>query len=196
MATLDLLKQEINETMKSEHDFAKWKLIVVAGLGGAALGLGKESPHYWLMLCIPFVCAYIDLHSYQYQTRIMVLARFIREHGKEDPVLQAYEKLCEKFRQKRTFYMGQYANLSASLGLSLLAPAFAVAPFWDPVRKMSVGAYVAIGLWVLGIVLIVILWGYHIGIDRRVNEIESSAHRAGEHDQENDHKQHKGSREN
>src|SRR5215467_132017 len=178
MAAAELLKQEINETMKSEHDLAKWKLIVVAGLGGAALGLGKDQPHYWLMLCIPFVCAYIDLHSYQYQARIMVLARFIREESHGDPTLKAYEELCKKCREGKAFYMGQYANLSASVGLSLLAPAFAVVPFLEPQRKMTPGAFLAIFLWLAGIALIVVLWNYHTRVIKRVNQIDVATHRA------------------
>src|SRR5579864_4908218 len=103
--SLQLLKQEIVQTMESEHDFAKWKLIVVAALGGTAMGLGKETPRYWLLLFIPFLCAYIDLHSYQYQNRIMVLARFIRDYHPAHPVreddatLHAYEGLCHRFRR-------------------------------------------------------------------------------------------------
>src|SRR5438034_6870926 len=99
--SLNLLKQEINQTLESEHDFAKWKLIVAAALGGVALGLDKSgSAHIWLLLLIPFACAYIDLHLSQYQARILVLAQFIRHyqasgHGEDvDNTLSDYEKYC------------------------------------------------------------------------------------------------------
>src|SRR5947209_12059355 len=125
METLLLLKQEINQTMESEHDFAKWKLIVAAGLGGAALGLGKDNPHYWLLFFVPFACAYIDLHLYQYQERIGVLARFIRNYKPPvaplpavsvppatpgtppDTALQEYELTCHRLRGKHVFDLRQ-----------------------------------------------------------------------------------------
>ena len=178
MEALNLLKEEINETTQSEHDFDKWKLIVVAALGAAALRMGKDASdnHYWLMLCIPFVCAYIDLHSYQLQTKIMVIARFIRDQGKEDATLQNYERLCHEFRKKNVFYLGQYANLSASIILSLLAPAFAVARYWGRIGKLDASAWIAISLWAVGIFLIVGLWRYHMRVVKKVNETDAIEH--------------------
>lgn len=178
MEALNLLKEEINETTKSEHDFDKWKLIVVAALGAAALGMGKDASenHYWLMLCIPFVCAYIDLHSYQLQTKIMVIARFIREHGEEDATLQNYEKICYELHKDKVFYLGQYANLSASIILSMLAPAFAVARYWGPIGRLDANAWIAISLWAVGIFLIVGLRLYHMRVIKRVKTTKVFAH--------------------
>jgi hypothetical protein len=66
--------------MEDEHDLAKWKLGVTAALAAAAFGLAGQNsgPNYWLLLIVPFVCAYVDLYAYQYELRIRVIARFLR----------------------------------------------------------------------------------------------------------------------
>jgi hypothetical protein len=56
METSHLLKEEINQTLDSLHDFAKWKLIVTSALAGAGFGLtsgATSAPHYSLLLFIP-----------------------------------------------------------------------------------------------------------------------------------------------
>lgn len=140
MDSLNLLKQEINQTLESEHDFAKWKLIVAAALGGAAMGLDKSnSAHIWLLLLIPFACAYIDLHLSQYQARILVLAQFIRRYqaigqGEDvDNTLPDYEKCCEQLRSTKGhfFDLGQFANRLASFTLSIVAPVIAFLALWQ-----------------------------------------------------------------
>jgi len=167
MDGVKLLKEEINQTTESEHDFAKWKLIVVAALGAAGLGLGKDAPgdRYWLLIFIPFVCAYIDLHSYQYQTKIMVIARYIRERGIEDTVLQEYEYMAQVFREKDVFYLGQYANLCASVILTLVAAGIAH-------YKGVLGDLAAILMWVAGFALIVGLWIWRGRVINGVNKTE------------------------
>ena len=95
MDSLITLKEEINKNNEMEHDLAKWKLGVTAALGAAAFGLGKDcgTPPYWLLLFVPFVCAYIDLFVYQYELRILVIARFLRQHHQDgDKFLMKYEK--------------------------------------------------------------------------------------------------------
>ncbi len=140
MDSLNLLKQEINQTLDAEHDFAKWKLIVAAALGGTALGLDKSgSAHIWLLLLIPFSCAYIDLHLSQYQARILVLAQFIRRYkasgqGEDlDNTLPDYEKYCEQLRstEGHFFDLGQFANQLASFALSIAAPVIVFLAFWQ-----------------------------------------------------------------
>ena len=140
MDSLNLLKQEINQTLESEHDFAKWKLIVAAALGGTALGLDKSgSGHIWLLLLIPFACAYIDLHLSQYQSRVLVLATFIRRYQASghredvDNTLPDYEKYCEQLRSTKEhfFDLGQSAHRLASFAVSIAAPVVAFLAFWQ-----------------------------------------------------------------
>jgi hypothetical protein len=132
-STLITLKEEINKTLESEHDLAKWKLVVTAALGAAAFGsfeFGKNgsspSPNYWLLLLIPFVCAYVDLFDYQYQLRILVIAHFLRsKDGQGDPTLHKYEQQCEAGRGSGSiFSLGGWGLISSSLGASFLAATF------------------------------------------------------------------------
>jgi hypothetical protein len=153
--TIHLLKQEINKTMEQEHDLAKWKLAAVAILGAAGLGLDNHNPGSsgsptWLLLFIPFVCAYIDLYCYQYQIRIAVLARFLRGRREEDPVLQKYEEFCEEWRKKKGFSLGNWAGFGCSLFASLVGP---VLHLW----KTGAGA-MDLSVSLLGVGIIVFLW--------------------------------------
>jgi hypothetical protein len=165
MDSLNLLKQEINQTLEAEHDFAKWKLLVAAALGATALGLDKGgTPHYSLLLFIPFVCAYIDIHLYQYQARILVLAQFIRDYhpplALPDTVLQDYESRVAGLRTKHIFDLGQYANFAASIGLSIVAGLPLAASWWSG-ESTNVNKWVALAIWGVGIVLIFILRVHH-----------------------------------
>jgi hypothetical protein len=179
MESLNLLKQEINETIEAERDFSKWKLIVTAAIGAAALGLGTGShPLYWLLLLIPFACAYIDLHLCQLQLRILVLAQFIREYPASgtppDTTLQDYEKRCGDLRSgmPRVFNLGQSASRIASLGLSLVAPAIILAPSWHAAAKLSCRFWLGFGIiWAIGVVLIWLLWSSQ---KRRLHQLESA----------------------
>jgi hypothetical protein len=161
-STLTLLKQEINATMDAQHDLAKWKLGVVAALGAAAFGLSKESPKsYWLLLFVPFVCAYIDLYAYQYGLRILVIARFLREHSEGDAMLQAYEKECEKWRSRGIYSLGNRAGYGCSLGVSILGPVFYFLQRIDnPAggNGLLMPPAAATTIWLLGVLLIVLLW--------------------------------------
>jgi uncharacterized membrane protein (GlpM family) len=163
MDSLSLLKQEINKTMESEHDLAKWKLGVTAALGGAAFGLAKDNPNYWLLLSVPFVCAYVDLYLYQYQLRIRVIARFLREKATSDLVLQEYEQRCQDLRDQHIFSLGNWAAIGCSLGVSVLGPVFY---FLQRMQhkgspdSLLVSPVAAGMIWLVGALLIVCLWWY------------------------------------
>lgn len=187
--SLSLLKAEINQTLEAEHDFAKWKLIVTAALGGAALGLGKDNAsQLWLLLLIPFACAYIDLHLSQYQARILVLAQFIRRYhagatvDDGDTVLQDYEKYCHELRSGKIhfFDLGQFANRHASFGLSLAVPIVALLASWRSLSSAAgfwnrsvaaIGAFLhwiptlkhfwAMLVWLSGMAAIWLVWHSH-----------------------------------
>jgi hypothetical protein len=105
-------------------------LIVTSVIAGAALGLTPGSTaRSWLVLFIPYACAYVDLNCYQYLIRITVIARCLRQHGSED-LLHRYEELCQKLRDKHgVFKLGQYAQVGASLGMSIVAPLVAALRF-------------------------------------------------------------------
>ncbi len=162
-STLTLLKEEINKTLESEHDLAKWKLAVTAALGVTAFGLTKESvANPWLLLFVPFVCAYIDLYAYQYQSRIAVLAGFLRDHPGGDGFLQQYEERCDTLRGKGFFSLGVRAGFGCSLGATILGPAFYLVLSWHSIVANHQLLSHAMGgiIWLIGLALIVYLWKY------------------------------------
>lgn len=159
-SVLTLLKQEINATMEAEHDLAKWKLGVTAALGAAAFGLSKDtSSNYWLLLLVPFVCAYVDLYSYQYELRIRVIARFLRGHSDTGiELLQQYEKDCENWRKQTVFSLGNWAGFGCSIGASACGPMFYIARHWHDTDLLGVSHEAAGAIWLLGVFLIIGLW--------------------------------------
>jgi hypothetical protein len=150
-----LLKQEINDTQAAQHDLAKWKLLVTASLGAAAFGLvekGDPERFRWLLLFIPFVCAYVDLYDYQYRLRVFVIARFLREMG-SDPELKKYEQECQRVRESCAddiFDVGRWAGLGSSLVASIVGPLIYF--LLNPGRLALL--MVAAAIWFFGLFLI------------------------------------------
>jgi hypothetical protein len=164
-SALQLLKKEINETVELMQDLAKWKLFVTAILGAAAFGLAENgTPQYWLLLFVPFVCAYIDLYYYQYELRVGVLSRFLRENGETEEVLQKYELECDEVRKRNIYFsLGRWATLSSSLGMSAAGPVlYALHHHYYPggrsERELLVPPSVAVVLWGVGVLLVLFLW--------------------------------------
>ncbi len=174
-SALNLLKEEINKTNEQEHDLAKWKLGVTAALGVAAFGITKDSrSNHWLLLLVPFVCAYIDLYAYQYQVRIMALARFIRDHSEQGNLLPEYEWACKGWRKKRVYSLGSAAGIGSSFGASVVGPIFymLVRSQKSEPDTLLVPFCWALGIWFVGIFLIVVLWLYFRSRVRKVEEGE------------------------
>ena len=161
METTHLLKGEINQTLESLHDFAKWKLIVTSALAAAAFGLTSSSTsgQYWFLLLIPYACAYIDLNCYQYLIRITVIARSLRGAAKTDEDLARYEELCDELRRRGVFSLGEYAQVAVSLAISLVAPPFAVAQF--QIKHQPIRMWLAVVFWALGVFSVLVLWKYY-----------------------------------
>jgi len=162
--SMQLLKREINQTQEDEHDLAKWKLIVTAALGATALGLSGEnhsSPPLWLLLFIPFVCAYVDLYDYQYRLRVLVIAKFIREQG-DDPELKKYEAECERVRESCAgdFSLGKAAGLGSSIVLSALGPVLYLIQFSDKQVStiLPIPRAIAVLTWLFGVALVIYLY--------------------------------------
>jgi len=174
-STVTLLKEEINKTLESEHDLAKWKLGVTAALGAAAFGLTKDSNrNYWLLLFVPFVCAYIDLYAYQYQSRIRVIAHFLRDNPEGDGLLQKYEKECERLRGENVFSLGNWAGLGCSIGASVLGPVFYLVQNSREIVSGGLASHATAGIvWLMGLGLIVYLWRYAQTQARKVSEPDS-----------------------
>ena len=161
-SALGLLKEEINQTFRDQHDLAKWKLIATASIATAAIGLNSQASEAhkdilpWLFLFIPLVCAYVDMLAYQYQMRIMVLSNYIctRKYvrGKyDDPTLVEYEKYCRKIRAQTAQF--SYGNLAGVMS-SLIASAGALAGFFLLSTALRPRCCFGV-IWYAGICLIV-----------------------------------------
>jgi hypothetical protein len=154
MDTGNLLKQEINTTMEDLHDFAKWKLIAVSSLAAAGLGLAQpvlQAKLFWLLVFVPYACAYVDLNCYQYLLRIFLIAKVLRKSA-DDQLLNAYEQQCETQRNKGFFGLGIFAQLGSSLAFSVVLPGFALPQF---LRMSFVTSASAFGVWLLGTVSVI-----------------------------------------
>jgi len=177
-SALNLLKEEINKTNEQEHDLAKWKLGVTAALGVAAFGVTRDSkPNHWLLLLVPFVCAYIDLYAYQYSVRIMAIARFLRDHpGDSDKVLRDYELACLRWRKQRIYSLGSLAGIGSSVGASLFGPIFyfLVRSGQSEPDSLLVSPCVALAIWLVGLLLIAGLWLYFKSRVAKIDAVDAT----------------------
>jgi len=90
---MDTLREEIIESQKTRSDLLKWKLVIVAGIGGAALGFSDKGPGnaHFALAVLPLACAYVDLLCRSLSLRNKAIGLFI-EHGEhESDGERAYE---------------------------------------------------------------------------------------------------------
>ena len=104
-------------------DLLKWKLILVAAIGGTALGIGSGSGTSMtnsaiLFALIPFVCLYVDAICFHNEIRIMAIARFLRTHRPLNSLEKQYEDFCKDNRSQ--FQLEGFALLITTLLLSTL----------------------------------------------------------------------------
>lgn len=104
---IEKLRDEIIESQKARTELMKWKLILVAALGGASLGIGSNlptdrNPPYGLLGLVPLVCLYVDAVCIHIELRIMAIGRFIRIGGLGSvaggSIERRYEEYCAKHR--------------------------------------------------------------------------------------------------
>lgn len=99
---MDKLRNELVEYDKLRADFLKWKLLLIAVLGGTGLsgkvmdGTLMPEARLFVLLLIPFVCVYADLLCLQNSLRVYSVKRFICGHvdppSDVDPIV-VYERL-------------------------------------------------------------------------------------------------------
>ena len=72
------LRDEVVKLQKARLDLLKWKLILVAGLGAAALGVASDNSRGLpvLFALISFVCLFVDMVCAYIDHRILVSAAF------------------------------------------------------------------------------------------------------------------------
>ncbi len=119
---IDKLRDEIIESEKARTDFLKWKLILVAAIGGAGLGIGLSekacSKPVALLALIPFVSLYVDAVCFHNQLRIMAIAKFLRTKLPATELARQYEQYCTDHRSH--FSLEHVALLATTLFLSIL----------------------------------------------------------------------------
>ena len=120
---LEKLRDEIIESQKARTDLIKWKLILVAAIGGAAFGIGStvtgaENPPVVLLALVPIVCLFVDAVCIHNEIRILMIARFIRG-GALGAVPKQYEDYCREIRLW-WFSLEEAGLLLTTVGLSAL----------------------------------------------------------------------------
>jgi hypothetical protein len=120
---------------------------------------GKEN--HLLLFIVPFVCAYIDLYTYQYQLRTLVIAGFLREPS-GDPVLKAYEDECREVRKGYVFKLSDWATFGSSIGATLFGVIFYCLPpaGSDPDTRLS-NVLAAGAIWGVGAALVILLYCFY-----------------------------------
>jgi len=81
---MNSLLTELHDAQRARNDLLKWKLIVVAALGGAGLGLSQASisPRAPLALAlIPLTCVYVDLLCRNLSIRTKTISAFMAREG-------------------------------------------------------------------------------------------------------------------
>jgi hypothetical protein len=95
---METLRTELVETQKVRSDLLKWKLLIVAGISGAALGLSKSgsgsaAPNaHFALAVIPIACVYVDLLCRHLSLRNKAIGLFIGFHVHNDKTLRDYEQ--------------------------------------------------------------------------------------------------------
>jgi hypothetical protein len=161
MDASDRLEAEIGQTLEDLHDFAKWKLIVVAALISTALGLldPKRGVAPWLLVFVPYACAYVDLNCYQYLLRIFLISKVLRGRKDESPLLCEYERECEVYRKKGFFSFGLFAQIGCSLVFAFVPLGFAFEQLRADKTSLP-NTCPLLATWLVGVVLIVLCYWF------------------------------------
>lgn len=149
------LRDEIIECQRARSEFIRWKLILVAALGAVGLGLDdiKHAEPIVLAL-IPPVCIYVDSVCVHNDSRIMMIAQFMRESSLVSPSARAYETHCHENREM--FLNEGLALFYASLFLSAIVLAVGVQGAMDHAGDV-VKAALTVASGTLGLCATVIL---------------------------------------
>jgi phosphorylase kinase alpha/beta subunit len=89
------LPEEIFGAHEARADFLKWKLVLVAALGAAGLGIGDKFEQGRLLLAlIPLVCIYADLLCTNLKVRVIVIGSFYSSFRGD-----GYERFAQRNRK-------------------------------------------------------------------------------------------------
>jgi len=98
---METLRTELIETQKVRSDLMKWKLLIVAAIGGSALGFSGSGDNGQNNAClalaiIPLACFYVDLLCRHLSLRNKAIGKFIASHDSGDEVLKNYENFYDR----------------------------------------------------------------------------------------------------
>jgi hypothetical protein len=150
------LRTEIVESEKARIDLLKYKLVAIAALGAAGLGLGSGSDpshaggHPLYVLCIiPLACLYVDLLCWHNTLRILVIAKFLK--GRNDP----YENFVAQLG-KGSFDMEDWALHCSTIAISAALGIWGLVELGKVLRALiRTGAPMRAGLLTTGLVFFV-----------------------------------------
>lgn len=126
---MESLRTEVIESEKLRADLLRWKLILVAAIGGVGLGLSETDvdntilPMPLLICLIPFVCVYVDLLARHLNLRILAIGEFLYRASVDRDDMEAmltkeYERFCNEVRS--IFELETWALKGSSIFLSIL----------------------------------------------------------------------------
>jgi hypothetical protein len=98
MEQMDTLRAELIESQKARMDLMKWKLIIIAIIGGTGLGFSGGTPNTasanapLALAVLPMACVYVDLLCRHLSLRNKAIGRFIESAAHDRPILQQYER--------------------------------------------------------------------------------------------------------
>lgn len=132
------LRMQVVETQKARSDLMKWKLILVATLGAAGLGV-RNPPVYHLLCLIPLVCVYVDALCAHLSLRIKLIGQFVvaQQAETED---QHYERAYEEFiRESSPSHQLEFDALywSTYFVSTLVVVSGPFLSIWRPARDLS-----------------------------------------------------------
>jgi len=171
---MEALRAQISETQNARSDLMKWKLVIVAALGGAALGVNNQGARLQYLLCfVPFVCVYVDALCAHLSLRIIAIGDFI---AAEKPRTPDEERECDYEMFLRTdtspFRLETLAlHWSTILLCFIVAGAGFVLPVSETVSS-RMGDIVRFLSGVVGIVFTLGVWAFH---NIRVKAIKKAA---------------------
>ena len=159
----DSLRDEIVSSQITRTEYLKLKLITVAAIASAALGLGQSSGppdrYHYLLCLIPFACVFCDLLCAHLALKIHVIAVFLRCEG------DSYEAFVRDVRAQNVFILESAATWYSSITLSLLILLFLVLTS-DEWKFQRLWPFCISGL--LGVVLTLLVWGFAIRYDKKL----------------------------
>jgi len=117
------LSEEIIDAHRTRAEYLKWKLLIVAALGVAGLGLSKDmgsKDNTALLSLIPLVCVYVDLLCANLNQRIILIGKFFAQHNGD-----AYERCARSAGEKGWFGLEDFALYGSTIAVCVLLLIFA-----------------------------------------------------------------------